>query len=135
MYGVSLRRTMPNARIYTRRSSGQSGGRQIPKHCAKSNVKLMAPTLYNSFPWFVRIRTWPSGIDSSLRQKWPSISITPGFRSQRGRSDELAKFEAQKSCIPFDAGEFQEPDGRLGEYSFKLEIVIGSTKSVKHEMG
>ena len=95
----------------------------------------MALALYNSFPWFVRIRTWPSGIDSSLRQIWPSISITPGFPSQRGRSDELAKFEAQKLCIPFDASEFQEPDGRLGEYSFKFEIVIGSTKSVKHELG
>ena len=92
-------------------------------------------TLYNSFPWFVRFRTWPSGIDSSLRQKWPLISLKPGFRSQRGRSDELAKFEAQKFCIPFDASEFQEPDGRLGEYSFKLEIVIGSMKSVKHEHG
>jgi hypothetical protein len=52
-------------------------------------------TLYNSFPWFVRFRTWPSGIDCSLRQKWPSISLKPGFRSQLWRSDELAKFEAQ----------------------------------------
>ena len=54
-----------------------------------------ALTLYNSFPWFVWIRTWPSGIDCSLRQRWPSISIKPGFRSQLWRSDELAKFEAQ----------------------------------------
>ena len=99
------------------RSKEQGSGRTMSK--------LMAPTLYNSFPWFVRFRTWPSGIDSSLRQKWPSISIKPSFPSQRGRSDELAKFEAQKLCIPFDASEFQEPGGRLGEYSFKLEIVIG----------
>ena len=99
----------------------------------RASTNKTALTLYNSFPWFVWIRTWPSGIDSSLRQSWPSISITPGFRSQRGRSDELGKFEAQKFCIPFDASEFQEPDGRLGEYSFKFEIVISSRKSIKHE--
>ena len=63
------------------------------------------------------------------------ISIKPGFLSQRGRPDQLGKFEAQKLCIPFDASEIQEPDGRLGKYSFKLEIVIGSRKSVKHEHG
>ena len=96
--------------------------------------KLTTETLYNFFPWFVRFRTWPSAIDSSLRQKWPLISITPGFLSQRGRPDQLGKFEAQKLCIPFDASEIQEPDWRIGKYSFKLEIVIGSRKSVKHEL-
>jgi hypothetical protein len=94
---------------------------------------LTTAALYNSFPWFVRFRTWPSGIDSSLRQKWPSISIKPGFLSQRGRPDQRGKFEAQKLCIPFDASKMQEPDGRLGKYSFKLEIAIGSRKSVKHD--
>ena len=100
---------------------------------ASSNKTTAA--LYNFFPWLVRFRTWPSAIDSSLRQKWPVVSIKPGFHSQRGRPDRLGKFEAQKLRIPFDASEIQEPDGRIGKYLFKLEIVIGSRKSVKHEQG
>ena len=85
-------------------------------------ITLLAPAsaLYNFFPWFVRFRTWPSGIDRFPWQQWPIISIAPGFSSQLRRSDELAKLEAQKLCIPFDAGESQEPGRRLGEYSFEL---------------
>ena len=82
---------------------------------------------------------------SSGSEHGPPASIVPSgrnghrFRSSRASVPtraprQLGKFEAQKLCIPFDASEFQEPDGRIGKYSFKLEIVIGSRKSVKHEL-
>src|ERR1039458_5933600 len=106
--------------------------RRSPKPWSGS-PSFVAPALYNFFPWFVRFRTWPSGIDRSLRQRWPFISIEPSVPSQLWRSDELAKLEAQKLCIPFDGSEFQEPGGRLGEYLFKLKLIIVFTKIAKHE--
>ena len=73
---------------------------------AKENRERRALALHDFLPWFVRFRTWPSGIDRFARQKWPMISIEPSLPSQLWRSDKLAKFEAQKLCIPFDGSEF-----------------------------